>query len=242
MRTFSVVVSLFLAGFAAAETPKEIVEKAVKAHGGADALVKTKAMIQQATGKVNFQGNDVDASREGKWALPERVFNTVDVTMQGEKARFALVLNGLSGWQTMDKGGPVDLTAANYDMLTDEAYVQWLCTVAPLTRPELTLAAAPPAAVNGQQCVAVKVSKAGKPDATLYFSQANGLLMKAAFRGRGQMGVMDKEFIFADHKETAGIKLPTKIQDFQQGIRMGEWTVKEYRFVDKFEPNTFKKP
>ena len=242
MRTLSIVASLLLAGFVSAQTPKEIVEKAIQAHGGAEALAKTRAMIQKATGRVNFQGNDVDSQREGKWALPDRVFNDVEVTIQNKRNKFTLVLNGLSGWQTIDGGATTEMSSTTYDMLIDEAHVQWLCTVAPLTRPELKLSPAPAAAVNGQQCSAVKVTKAGKPDATLYFSQANGLLLKATFRGHGQIGMMDKEFIFSEHKETAGVKLPTKVQDFQAGTKMGDWTVKEYKFVDKFESGTFKKP
>ncbi|MFL5329684.1 MAG: hypothetical protein ACJ8C4_12295 [Gemmataceae bacterium] len=241
MRSFATLAMFVFSATLSAQTPQDIVNRAVRAHGGESALNKTKFMTQRATGRVNFQGADVDAVREGKWALPERVLSDVEVTMQGKKVKFVLVLNGLTGWQATSGASPTDLSAATYDMLTDEAHVQWLCTILPLTRKDLTLSAVPPATSDSQQCPGVKVAKPGKPDTTLYFHPSTGLLVKAKFKGRGPGGALDKEFMFSDHKEIDGVKLPMKVQDFQMGTRMGEWTVKEYRFVDRFEPNTFKK-
>src|SRR5262245_59829785 len=102
MRVLTAVVFLSITATASAQSPKEIIERAIRAHGGADALVKTKAMTQKASGRVNFQGIDVDATREAKWALPERVAWTVDLSAPQKKMKVQLVMNGLSGWQSID--------------------------------------------------------------------------------------------------------------------------------------------
>lgn len=242
MRVGAGLLLLWLAGSVAAQTPREIVDQAIQAHGGSDFLTKTKAMTQSAKGKVSIHGVDVDAEREGKWALPDRVSWSIDISFGGQKKRTLHVLNGLSGWRMIDANPPEELNANLFDTVSDETHVYWLSTIAPLTRKELTLAAAKGTPVNGQPTNAVKVSQPGKPEVTLFFDQRSGLLVKAAFRGRDVTGLVEKEFVFSDHKEVSGIKLPMKELDYHKSLRMGEWTIKEYRFVDKLEPSTFKKP
>ena len=90
--------------------------------------------------------------------------------------------------------------------------------------------------------MAIKATQSGKPETTLYFNKSTNLLVKAAFRGRMPIGTVDREFIFGEFRETAGIKLPMKIVDYQGGLKMSEWKVTEYRFVERFDVATFKKP
>jgi hypothetical protein len=233
-----------LASPAGAQPPRDVVQRAISAHGGTDALAKTKAMTQVAKGRFNFGGIDVEATREGKFALPERVAWTIEFQREGIRQRVLIGLAGFSGWQQSPPQPAVDLPPAAYDTIAEEAHAHWLCTVAPLSDKSVTVSAAPGATVDGQPADGVKVTRPGKPEVALYFSKATGLLVKAQFRGRegGPGKETVKEWLFGGHKDFSGVKLPTKITELQSGTRVGAWEVTECRFVDKFDAAAFKKP
>src|SRR5262249_16879214 len=56
-----------------------IIEKAIKAHGGADALTKAQLAIRTGTGTMSLFGKDVVFKDEVVWKLPEHVRLTLDV-------------------------------------------------------------------------------------------------------------------------------------------------------------------
>lgn len=239
------ILGLLLLAFgqvAAAQTPAEIVDRAINVHGGATALTKMKAVEQSAKGRCNLGGPDLETVREGKWALPDRVLWSLDMTREGSRVKTLIGLNGLTGWHKNNANPALDLPPGLFDLIADESWVQWLCTVAPLTQKGLKLAADKSIPVDGQPADGVLVSKEGRPDVTLYFSKSSGLLVRAAARIKDGGGTANKEWTFALHKEFAGVRLPTKITEVQNGIRQAEWANVEYKFVEKFDPMIFRKP
>ncbi len=237
------VVGLFMCNVAAnAQSPNEIVERAIKAHGGSSAVAKLKAFERSGKGKCTVVGSEVAATYEAKLALPDRAHFTIEMSLPAAKVKTVIGLNGLSGWVRANNDPPKDLASSQFDLMADEAWVHWLCTVGPLTTKNLTLAAVPQIQIEGQPADGIRVTKEGRPEALLYFAKSNNLLVKAQSRIKDSGTAVNKEWNFAAHKDFSGVQLPTKITEMQNGVRQAEWISIEYKFVDKFDLATFRKP
>ncbi|MBX7105439.1 MAG: hypothetical protein K1X57_15245 [Gemmataceae bacterium] len=238
---YACLLLLAIAGPVAGQTPAEIVERAVKAHGGS-AVSKMKFVSHSAKGRFNFGGIDVPATRAGKWALPDRVVWDLEMNREGTKLRTRIGVVGLAGWQQVNANPAIDLSPTAYDTMVEESWMFWLSSILPLNGKGLKFAPAEPAVVNNDAALGVLVTRDGKPDVTLWFSKATGLLTKARFKGSDGGRATSKEFVFADHKEFDGVKLPTKLTDYANGVRMGEWQITEWKFADKLNADDFNRP
>src|SRR5207253_2176147 len=73
-----------------------VIDKAIKAHGGADALAKAALAVRTGAGTMTFFGKDMTFTDEVVMNLPDRL--RIDVLID-KKFRVTLVLNGDRGWQ-----------------------------------------------------------------------------------------------------------------------------------------------
>src|SRR5262249_43908858 len=157
---------------------KAVVERAIKAHGGADALTKAQTLVRNGTGSMTQFGQTVPFTDEGTWSLPDRLRVAAELD---KKFKLTIVLNGDKGWQSV--GGPaVELSAERLGELREEAYVLWLTTLTPLTKSEYTLTPLAEIKVNGDPAVGVLAKTKGRPDVKLYFDKKSDLLVKVERR------------------------------------------------------------
>src|SRR5262245_62119647 len=89
-------------GFGRADSPDQaraVIEQAIKAHGGADALARTRLVIQQHKGEIATFGATVPFT--GEWALhlPDQGRWSFDLDAGGTKIRTIFVLNRDKGWR-----------------------------------------------------------------------------------------------------------------------------------------------
>ncbi len=96
--TLCVLMVLVLGPVAASQTPLEIVERAIKAHGGPSAVAKLKAFERSGKGKCTVVGSEVASAYEAKLALPDRAHFTIEMSLPAAKVKTVIGLNGLSGW------------------------------------------------------------------------------------------------------------------------------------------------
>src|SRR6185312_13870160 len=94
-------VMLSAAPFVRADDPRVVIEKAIKAHGGAGKLAKLKAVKAKAKGIVHI-GADVPFTLETVWQEPDRLKNTVN--LEGSKQTTTLIeaIAGDEGWSIRD--------------------------------------------------------------------------------------------------------------------------------------------
>lgn len=241
-RGVSVVLLAWPVVFAQADPKADalaILQPAVQAHGGQDALAKAATYLRLADGKLH-QGDAKSAFSDAVIArLPDRMRVVIDLE-RGVKV--VHVLDGKTGWKA-GAAGAIDLAADAVAELREEAYVQWIATLAPLLGDGFTLRpAAGEEERDGKKCLGVVVASAGHADATLWFDKATKLLVaidKEATQG-GQK--LRKRYVFGDHKDFATAKLPTRLVELVNDKVVTEVTVKEYRLVDRVEEASFRKP
>src|SRR5262245_35358326 len=67
---------------AADDEPKEIIAKAIKAHGGEEFLTKNKAAKLKSKGKINIPGaGEFEFTQETAYMLPDKFRDGIDFTI-----------------------------------------------------------------------------------------------------------------------------------------------------------------
>src|SRR5262249_10315074 len=142
------------------EDARAVVEQAIKAHGGADALNKAQTLTRSGSGTMAQLNSTVPLSVEEAWGLPDRGRLAVEID---KKFRVIIVINGDKGWQST--GGPTaDLSGERLGEYREELNVLWLLTLTPLLKDEFKLATLPEIKVNGEPAVGVKATAKGRGD------------------------------------------------------------------------------
>src|SRR5262245_66151398 len=100
---------------AIADDPKDIIDRAIRAHAGTEAqLAKRKVCISKSRGVMVVGPNEMPTQREGKFILPDRMKWTGEISPPGGKVGFIITLDGLKGW-LMQSGAPRDMFPPEYD-------------------------------------------------------------------------------------------------------------------------------
>jgi len=245
MRLFAGCILLF--GIALSAAPKAVagehedalvlVDQAIKAHGGADALNKAQALVRTGVGTMTLFGETTPFTDEVSWSLPERLRVVMDLNKQ---MRMTIVVNGDKAWQSA--GGPsIELSGERVTEMREEVYVIWVATLAPLKKEPFMLSVLPEIKVSGEPAIGVKVISKAKPELKLYFDKKTNLLVKIERRATQLGQKVDKEYLYSDHKEFDGVKLPTKLAELISGRKLSELTVTAYK-LKKVDDSVFAKP
>jgi hypothetical protein len=232
---------LVLAGPAKAseKEAREIVDRAIKMQGGAAALARAAQCKRTDTGTQTLQGRDVPFTSYVARSLPEKVRLQIELN---RKVKTTIVLNGDKAWQS-DGGAPaVQLLSQRVRELREEAYLWWLTTLVPLTKPGVTLSTVPDIKVDGEAAAGVKVVFRGHHDVRMYFSKRNGSLVKVECQATEGGVKVDKEYFYSGYREFDGAKLHTKEIVKVNGQKWTAFAISDYSFPEKIEGGTFNKP
>ena len=215
-----------------------IIDQAVKAHGGADALAKVRTAVHAGQGTI-FQGEmKIPFTDEVTLNLPNQWRDTVEIDKKG---RFAIAVNGDKGWQSAS-GTVAEIGPDRFKELREEMYVLGLETLTPLQKAGYNLTPLPEIKIAGQPAVGVKVSSKGHADAKLYFDGRTHLLVKIE-RDALEAGLkLDKQYLFGEFKDFDGVKLPTRQMELLEGKPVMELTSASYKFPSKPDQAAFTKP
>ena len=217
----------------------EVLDQAIRAHGGEKNLARVRMAVRTSQGVTTAFGKDIAFAEELVMQLPDRFRQTIELG-GGQKGRLLRVLNGDKGWQS--SGGPaMEMGAESLRELRDELAVRRLATLTPLTRGEFKLAPLPEVKVNGEPAVGVKAAQ-GKTEMKLYFDKKTHLLVKIERRASEGGRMIDKEYVFGDHKEFDGVTLPTKEVVLINGRKFSEEAGMTYKMPRKIDDALFGKP
>jgi uncharacterized protein YifN (PemK superfamily) len=221
---------------------KSIIEKAIKAHGGAEALAKTKATRSTSKGTVYLMGQPLAFTEKTTIQQPDKFKSELTLEIMGQQIQIVVVYDGKTCWAKGPQGVMEDpptaageikgaLHAARAAMLTglldDKAF-----KVAPLGESK----------VKGKAALGVKVSHKDQKDVDFYFDKESSLLVKVARPVLDQAGEVMEERFLSDYKDFDGLKRPTKIVAERGGMKHLEAELVEAKTVDKIDSNEFAKP
>ena len=235
-------VAAFVSPIRAADDPKAIVDKGIKALGGEEKLAKAKILFWKNKGKIFIQGNPSEFSSEATAEGLDRYRSKFEADFGGQKIEGIGILVGDKGWRTFP-----ELTELDAAALANEKRVAYLTILpmilVPLKGDAFKLEAAKEEQVDGKPAVGVKVTCPDKKDFTLYFDKESGLPVKLVAKVISFMGEeVAQETTYGGYKDFDGIKKATKIEGKQNGDKFIEAETTEFKVLDKVDPKTFAKP
>jgi hypothetical protein len=222
---------------------KAVVDKAIKAIGGEEALAKatvltwkTKATITLNDNENDFTGTTTSQGIDHYRAEFEGEFN-------GNSVKGVTVLDGKKGWRKFGEN-PMEMDEEAVARELRTVYIQVVAvSLVPLNGKGFKLETASDEKVGDKP---VSVIKATGPDGkpfTLSFDKESGLLVKLVATVAGFNGDdYEQESTFADYKDFGGIKKATKVETKRDGNPFIKGTVTEFKASDKAAPETFAEP
>jgi len=240
--TIHILLALALAVLAipaqAADDPRAIVEKAIKALGGEEALGKAKAFSWKARTVFSLQGNE----REGAIRVTSDGLNRYRLEFQDAQFTQIIVLNGDKAASILD-GKRREL---DKDAVAGEKQAVYMSvipvTMLPLRDKAFKLESIAEDKVGEKPAVGIKVTPPDAKEFTLYFDKESGLPVKLAIK---VVVFMNREIIqettFSKYKDIGGIKKATRIE--VESKLDGEGVVKvditDFKVLDKVDARLF---
>src|SRR5262249_26193470 len=139
-----------------------------------------------------------------------------------QRAQLIVVLNGDKGWMLTGGGTAQEMNKETLSERREELYVWWLMTLTPLLKDGFELKPLADAKVNDREAAVVKVSRQGHSDLPLYSNKKSGLLVKIARRASEAGVALNKEYLYSDHKDFDGAKMPGKEIITMNGNKLSE--------------------
>ena len=220
-----------------------IVDKSIKAIGGAEKLSKSRAILWKAKTKFRFGENESEGTIEGTMQGLDHSRRVFEGQFGGNAFRGVTVIAGDKGWRRFGDNA-MELDSEGLANEKRRLYLSVVpITVAPLKSKGFKLAAAGEEKVDGKPANGVKVTAPDSKDFTLYFDKESGLPAKLVAEVVGFDGnEFTQETTFSDYKEFDGVKVASKLVAKRDGQTFQEMTVTEFKLLDKVDPKTFVEP
>jgi len=242
-----------LAGFALILAPvaaradddtKDILAKAIKAHGGEDVLTKHKAAQTKTKGKITLPGiGETDFTQEVSSMIPDKLRDALTLTINGQDITVLTIVNGEK--MTVEANGKaVDVPDQAKDALKELGNVMEIGRLVPLKDKKYELSLIGEDKVEGKKVVGVLVKTKDRKDVNVYFYKETGLLAKMEFRGSepGTGKEVNEERIVTEYsKSKDGRPYPKKVVVKHDGKTFIEAEIIEVEYLEKLDDSVFKK-
>jgi hypothetical protein len=236
------VLSSLLQPVRAQEDPMSILDRAIKAHGGAEKLARLKAIETRAKGRLEVQGG-LDFTETTLAQLPAQVKESIRATGGGQQRSVTLVFNVKEGWVRANDR-TVDMEAKMVESMQNACYIRQLSLLYPLKEQTYRLTALPPMLVVSRPAFGFRVASKGHKDVSLYFDQESGLLVRMVFRTldfTGMNEVTEERSILA-YQDVDGLKATKRLVSYRDGNKFMEAEILATKLLDKIEDREFDKP
>lgn len=257
MRTLMWTTAALVAGLAvvcpvrADEAAKKVVEKAIKAHGGAELLQKQKdkGVIQKGKMHLTVMGLDIDGTIEitaiGNESKNYKFRQDLKFSIMGQDIDQVIAFDGKQVWVTIN--GMVAMTIDSTEdlaALKDAAFAEEAASLVLLQDKDTEVSIIGEDKVDDIPVVGIRVSKKGHKDVSLYFEKESGLLKKVQNRSLDFQSRQEVEQvrILSNYKEINGQMHPMKVVVHQDGNPLIEIEFTDVKLVDSIDDSTFAKP
>ncbi len=237
----------FVVAFApvrAADEPKDIIAKAIKAHGGEELLTKNKAGQTKAKGKINLPGaGEVEFTQDVSYMIPDKFKDSMELKVGGKSIAVLTLVNGDKMTIEID-GKAVDVPAEAKASLKEVSHVMDVARLVPLKGKAYELSLIGDDKVDGKKVVGVRVTKKGQKDVSVYFDKETGLMAKIEFRTVDQASgneITEERMPSGYEKTKDGVAVPKKVVIKRDGKVFLEAEILEAKSFEKLDDAEFKK-
>jgi hypothetical protein len=221
---------------------KEVIAKAIEAHGGEAEMKKLDATSMKMKGTIHVMGMDIpftgDAASQG---LDKRKID-LEIDVMNQKIRVTNVFNKDKGWAKVND----DVKEMDKDQLaeaTEQAHSQLVATLIPLKDKAYTLSVVGDEKVGNAAVTVIRVERKGRRDVTLSFDKKTYLLLKTERRVKDEMSGQEvtEEGFYLEYNDK-GLRQPKKLSVKRDGKIFVEAEVVELTTDVKFDEKGFEMP
>lgn len=228
------------------QAAKELIDKVVKAYGGADQTKKLEAIALKGKATASEGGMDIsfnfDASIEGL----DKIKLDAEITAAGQTMRIVMVVNGDKGWaynaaQNKTEDAPKGAVPMMRQFLTA---LRGPGNPLALVHKDIQLSHGGEAKINDTDAVILRVTRKDFNEVIMYFDKKTGLPLKSETKIKepSQDEERTYEFHYSDFKKVDGVQHPHRVKIVQAGKDLAEIEFSEIKVDQKFEASTFDKP
>ena len=225
---------------------RALVDKAIKAHGGAATLGKFKGGAVTFSGTFHGMGMKVPMTGTISTFGDDKLKADIEVEADGQKFRVINVLAGNKGWTKLGPTDTKDMSKDEVSQGRNEQHAGYLASLTPLVGASkgYTLAPAGEMLVNDKAALGVKVSAKGRRDVTLYFDKATNLLVRydQTVNDEGSGREVTQETYPGDFKDVQGTKQSHKFVVKRDSKFYLEGEASEVTLTETLDANLFVKP
>jgi hypothetical protein len=215
---------------------REIISRAIKAHGGADNLEKGKASITKIKGKLL----ELDYTAENSIQLPDRLRTAAESKL----GKMVQIINGDKGWVKL---GELSRECVKEELpeMREQLNALRISHLTVLTEKEYKLSPLAEETIDGHPAVGMRVEHKGFRDVNLFFDKESGLLLKMQtpikdlLRGGEEIPA---ETIYSDYRNVDGIMTAHHFTIKYDGKVYNEGEITEIKYSDSLDDNVFDKP
>jgi hypothetical protein len=230
----------------AADEPKDVVAKAVKAHGGEEFLKKHLAHSSNEKGKIDLPGvGEVEFTSETAHMMPNKFRQVMSFTVMNLNVTVTIKAHGDTVFGETAVGDmKMDISKEVKDGIKDVPHMLEVGQLFPLLGKDYTLGTFGEEKVNGKPAIGITVAKKGQNDMTLFFDKETHLLVRTDSRGKSPMGgaeVNESRIIEEYGKTKDGIPVPKKMLVKHDGKDFMKAELSDVQYLEKLPDADFKK-
>lgn len=224
---------------------RDLVQKAMKAHGGKETIKKYLGAQAKYKGEVDAMG--VKAKVEGEVFInyPDRMKNVIGVEVNNMKVEVQQGFDGKILWLSVMGMNQEIKDKELIAEARENLHAEQVASLIELDSKDYKLAPLGEVKVMNKAAVGVRVSRQGKRDVNLWFDKESHLLLKTEHRGKdpfGQQGEANVEKFFQGHKAIMGIQTPVRMEVHSDGKKMIDMEITEVRYHERLDDTFFAKP
>jgi hypothetical protein len=227
------------------DAARGVVEKAIKAQGGADKLSKLRVMRIKVEGTMSEVPGQpaIPFVLEDWWQMPAQYKTTSQFELAGKKVKQTQAIDGETGWMQFD-GVTQDMPKEALAEMREQKYAEDLDRLGFLKDKGIDLTALGESKIDGQAASGVLIKSKGHRDVKLWFDKETGLLVKREHKVLDSRTGKEitQEVVFSDYRETDGVKHYRALTVYRDGKKIIEAQVREIEFFDKLDKKVFAKP
>jgi hypothetical protein len=228
-----------------ADEAKAVLEKAIKALGGADKLAKMPAATWKSTG--SFTAGDMKVDLNDQWSVQgfDKFRWELEVTFNGMTKKGMMVMKGDEGWGKGDGDKTDDIPKEVLPMLKADMHTaRWADSLTPLLDKAFTLTHLGELKINDRACVGIKIKHKDYPEVDLYFDKETSLPFRSEVRVKEPQATDETlhSFYFSDYKEFGGRKFACKIVLKRDDKPAMEMERSDIQPREKLDDDVFAKP
>ncbi|HEV3256354.1 MAG TPA: hypothetical protein VG013_05685 [Gemmataceae bacterium] len=226
----------------AEDTAQAIIDKAIKAHGGAKKLSTVRGIQAKTKGKIEIAGG-LEFTQETSLQPPDKFKEVLDLEVKGQNVTVTTVFDGKKAWVNAN-GTTTELEDKFVAEFKEVAHLTRVSRLTTLKDKSFKLSPLGEVKVNDRPAVGIKVSSKGHKDISLYFDKKTGLVAKTERRTLDAMtkAEVTEERIVTEYQDVDGSKVAKNVIVNHDGKKFLEAEVTEVKFVDKIDDSEFDKP